>query len=289
MIDARDTALIFEGGGMRNSYTAPWVGKLAHEQVQFGWVGGVSAGATLALNFASRDGERAKTSFTDFMGNPKAGGVRSLLAGTGLLNGQFIYEEYQDLLPFDLDTFNSTEEEVHLEAVRADTGETVTFKRANLSDQDTINLAARASSTMPIVMKMREIDGVPFVDGALGTSGGLLIQAAKDAGYSKFVVILTRPENYFKQPVSRPAVIKRMLRKHPAVAEAMLARPERYNASKRAIQVEEAAGNAFVFYPEDMQVSSTELNVEKLHRNYAVGEKQMEAQFPQLREFLVQR
>ena len=31
MIDARDTALIFEGGGTRNTYTAPVVEKLVAE------------------------------------------------------------------------------------------------------------------------------------------------------------------------------------------------------------------------------------------------------------------
>ena len=61
MIDARDTALIFEGGGTRNSYTAPVVEKLIAEDVQFGWVGGISAGSVHALNFASRDTWRSET------------------------------------------------------------------------------------------------------------------------------------------------------------------------------------------------------------------------------------
>ena len=49
MIDARDTALIIEGGGMRNSYTAPAIVKFIENNVQFGWVGGVSAGSVTAV------------------------------------------------------------------------------------------------------------------------------------------------------------------------------------------------------------------------------------------------
>ena len=50
-INARDTALIFEGGGMRNSYTAACVKTLIANGVEFGWVGGVSAGASHTVNF----------------------------------------------------------------------------------------------------------------------------------------------------------------------------------------------------------------------------------------------
>src|SRR5690625_2091806 len=65
-INAHDTALIFEGGGMRNSYTAACVKKLIDNGVEFGWVGGVSAGASHAVNFLSLDSFRAVESFVDF-------------------------------------------------------------------------------------------------------------------------------------------------------------------------------------------------------------------------------
>ena len=67
MIDATDTALVIEGGGMRNSYTAPAIVRLIQEDVRFGWVGGVSAGAAHAVNYVSRDAHRARESFTNFV------------------------------------------------------------------------------------------------------------------------------------------------------------------------------------------------------------------------------
>lgn len=286
MIDARDTALIFEGGGMRNSYTAPMISKLVAEEVQFGWVGGVSAGAVHALNFASRDGERARKGLTDFVSERDFGGLRSLVRGTGYLNGQFIYEEYGDVLPFDFDTFRLTTEEVHVEAVRADTGETRVWTRADLNTPEDVNVAARASSTLPVLMKMRVIDGAPYVDGALGASGGLLIDAARTAGYSRFLVVLTRPRDYVKGPEKRERVMRRILRKTPKVVDAMVARPELYNAAKQQIVAEEQAGNAYVFYPEAMRVDSTEMDVGKLRANYDAGRKQVERDWPAIRQFL---
>lgn len=44
LIDATDTALLIEGGGMRCSYTAAAVDYLMGNGVQFGWVGGISGG-----------------------------------------------------------------------------------------------------------------------------------------------------------------------------------------------------------------------------------------------------
>lgn len=288
MIDARDTALIFEGGGTRNSYTAPAVEKLIEKDVQFGWVGGISAGSVHAMNFASRDRWRSEHAFTEFVGDPRFGGWRSVMHGTGLINGQWAYEESGDVLPFDFDAFQRTQEEVHIEAVRADTGETVAFNRDDLDSLEAVALATRASSTLPILMKMGQIDGVSYVDGALGTSGGLLIDAARKAGYSRFLVILTRPKGYVKGPQSRQYAVRRILRRTPAVADAMIARPKIYNAAKEKIQAEEAAGNAYVFYPDAMAVESTELDQAKLEANYEAGRRQVEREWPAWERFLTE-
>ena len=119
-INAHDTALIFEGGGMRNSYTAACVKKLIDNGVEFGWVGGVSAGASHAVNFLSLDSFRAVESFVDFAKNPSFGGLSSMLRGTGYFNAEFIYEKAADQdLPFDFETFSSNPTPLNLSAVNA--------------------------------------------------------------------------------------------------------------------------------------------------------------------------
>lgn len=286
MIDARDTALIIEGGGMRNSYTAPAIVKFIENNVQFGWVGGVSAGSVHTLNYASRDAQRARVAFTDFVGHPNFWGLRFLVRGKGLLNSQFIYEDSAEELPFDFDTFRSTPEEIHIEATRADTGETVVWNRADFTEVQLLNVATRASSTLPLIMPVTMIDGVPYVDGALGSSGGLLIDAAQRAGYEKFLVLATRPREYVKEVPSRPGVVKQLLRRNPAVADAVLARPELYNEAKQRMLDLESAGKAAVFFPEEMMVESTERNVAKLRDNYAAGTAQVEREWGAWREFL---
>lgn len=287
MIDASDTALVIEGGGMRNSYTAPAIVKFIEENVRFGWAGGVSAGSAHALNYASQDAFRAREAFTNFVGHEQFGGWKSLARGTGYFNAEFIYERSDDILPFDWDAFQANDDiEVHVEAVRADTGHTVKWTRKDLESIENVGQITRASSTLPKVMPMGMIDGIPYVDGALGYSGGLLIDAAEKAGFSKFLVLATKERSYVRPAVTRPMATRRLFTKHPAVAEALIVRPGRYNSAKQRILELESEGRAKVFFPDAMSVDASERNVTKLNANYLLGQAQIEREWDNWMEFL---
>ena len=62
-VNINDVALIFEGGGMRASYTAGAVVTLLENNLNFGDVYGISAGSSHTVNYVSRDTVRAKMSF----------------------------------------------------------------------------------------------------------------------------------------------------------------------------------------------------------------------------------
>lgn len=287
MIDAKDTALVIEGGGMRNSYTAACIVKLLKEEVKFGWVGGVSAGASHTVNFLSRDVSRSEESFVDFAKNPSFGGLGSLLRGSGYFNAEFIYEKAADQdMPFDWEAFEANPAQMCISATRADTGESVYWGREDIKSQGDLMVRVRASSTLPLIMPMRVIDGVPYVDGAMGESGGILIEQAEKAGFEKFLFLGSKPRGYVRPEVGRPAALRRVFRKYPAVAEAMIARPPRYNASKDRLLELEKEGRAQLFFPEDMQVASTERSVTKLRANYEAGRAQTYAEWPAWKEFL---
>ncbi len=88
-----DTALIFEGGGMRASYTAGILNNLLENEIYFDYVAGISAGSSHSVNYLSRDIERAKRSFVDLVMDPQFGGWRSFFTGEGYFRAQYIYEE----------------------------------------------------------------------------------------------------------------------------------------------------------------------------------------------------
>lgn len=287
MIDAKDTALVIEGGGMRNSYTAACIVKLLQEEVEFGWVGGVSAGSSHTVNFLSRDVIRSEESFVDFAQNPSFGGLGSLLRGNGYFNAEYIYEKSADKdMPFDWEAFEANPAQMCISAARADTGESVYWGREDIASLDDLMVRVRASSTLPLIMPMRVIDGAPYVDGAMGESGGILIEQAEKAGFEKFLFLGSKPRGYVRPKVSRPTALRRVFRKYPAVAEAMIARPPKYNHSKDRLLELEKEGRAQLFFPEDMQVTSTEHDVAKLRANFEAGRAQTYAEWPAWREFL---
>ena len=86
---------------------------------------------------------------------------------------------------------------------------------ARTSTPQKISSRACASSTLPLIMPMRFIDGAPYVDGALGSSGGITIAQAEEAGYEKFLFIGTKPRGYVRPEVARPAFVRRIFRRYP--------------------------------------------------------------------------
>ena len=71
------------------------------------------------------------------------------------------------------------------------------------------------------------------------------------------------------------------------IRDSLIARPALYNAAKDRLLELERQGKAQLFFPEDMQVASTERNVHKLRANYQAGKAQTYAEWPRWREFLL--
>lgn len=284
-----DTALVFEGGGMRASYTSGLLVALLEAGIYLDWVGGISAGSSNTANYLARDPWRARHSFTDFAADPQFGDWKTFVRGKGLFNAQYIYEETGlpgAALPYDWDTFAANPARVRIGAFNAMRGETVYWGREDMPTMNDLMVRVRASSTMPVIMPPVKIDGEVYVDGALGPSGGIPLDAARADGYERFLVVLTRERDYVKAPSSADWYVRRHFRRLPAVADALRARPARYNMTREELFELERAGTAYLFVPEVMPVGNGERNVGKLRASHAAGLEQARRELPAIREFL---
>ncbi|WP_281964824.1 patatin-like phospholipase family protein [Serinicoccus marinus] len=284
-----DTALVFEGGGMRASYTSGVVVTLLEAGIDLGWVGGISAGASNTCNTLSRDAWRARHSFTDFAADPRFGDWRSFARGRGWFDAEYIYEQTalpHQALPFDFATFAAHPAQRRIGAFDAVSGEQVYWGRDDLATMRDLMVRVRASSTMPVVMPPVTIDGRVYVDGALGPSGGIPLDAARADGFEKFLVVLTQERGYRKTPQRGLGYLRRHFRRYPAVPEAMALRAERYNAVREELWELEASGSAYLFVPERMPVGNGERDVAKLRASYDAGLAQARRELPAIRDFL---
>lgn len=285
--NVKDVALIFEGGGMRASYTAGFLNTLLENEIYFDYVAGISAGSSHSANYLSRDIERSKRSFVDFALDPNFGSWKSFFKGEGFFRSQYIYEEtpYPDAaLPFDFDTFMANPAKLRIGAFEQNSGEMVYFSRDDIHSMEDLMKIVRASSSMPIFMPPTEIGGNTYVDGGLG--GGIALDIAKKDGMKKFFVILTRPRGYRKSPVKYKRTVRAYYRKYPLVSEAMYNRYIIYNQTLDELEELEKEGKAFLVYPDTMPVSNKETNYNKLNESYHLGYNQGKRDLPKWKEFL---
>ena len=282
-----DTALIFEGGGMRACYTAGFVSMLLEHGIYFNYIAGVSAGASHAVNYLSRDYVRARRSFTDIVQDPSFGDLSSWIKGDGFFNADYIYSKSpreDGTLPFDFDAFSKNEAECVVGAFLRYEGDMVYWHKNDMSTMEDLSIRVRASSSVPYLMPETEIDGKIYVDGGLGV--GIPLGIAMEDGYDRFVIVLTRERGFRLDPIPQIRLMNRVLDRHPAEREALMTRHLRYNQLLDTVEQLEGEGRAYVFYPQHIDLSMIDRDREKLLSQYLAGHEQATRELPRLRAFL---
>ncbi|MBQ1449106.1 MAG: patatin family protein [Coriobacteriales bacterium] len=286
-----DTALIFEGGGMRATYTAGMVCTLLENDLFFDQVYGVSAGSSHTVNYLSRDIHRAKASFVDLVTDPNYGGLGHLLLGEGWFHSLYCYQQAglpDGSLPFDFDTFRRNPAHACIIGFQRDSGQSVYWTEEDMPTLDALMRRVRASSSMPFFMPTTNVDGTYYYDGGLGEGAGLLLPKALQDGHERFFIVRTRPRSYRKSPSGNGT--RRLMKlgciKMPRLYDAWESRWARYNAVLDQVEELERQGRALVVYPENMQVNSTEVNFAKLDRAFDDGYDQAQRELERWRGFL---
>jgi predicted patatin/cPLA2 family phospholipase len=284
-----DTALIFEGGGMRASLTSAMVVTLLKAGLSFDWVAGISAGASNTVNYLSDDAWRARRSFVEFAADEQFGGLRYFARGQGMFNAEYIYQQAggpNEALPFDWDAFQASAGDMRVIAFDAESGDDVVWSKKDTPHIDDLMIRVRASSTMPGLMPPVHLDGHVYVDGAMGEDGGIALSQAQREGFEKFVVILTQERSYQKAPQRFPTLYRSIFRRYPALGDALLTRWKRYNETRERIFALEQEGKAHVFAPERMSVDNGTRDLSRLAAAHRMGLSQSRREMPAIREFL---
>ena len=275
----KKATLVLEGGATRGIFTSGALDYLMERDLYFSDVIGVSAGSCNAVDYVSRQPGRTRDCMipTDKEGKYYYG-IRDFVKEKSLMNMDLIFDKYpKELLPFDFETYFNSEINCQIVTTNCLTGKAEYMTED--SDNDRLMKLCRASSSMPLLTPIVNIDNVPYLDGGLADS--VPIRRAQQMENEKIVVILTKNQGYRKSVLSptMQRVYKRAYKSYPNLIRTIFRRSFEYNKTMNYLDQLEKRGEIFILRPQVKPVSRLERNKETLHAFYEHGYKYTERKF----------
>lgn len=270
----RNTGLVLEGGGMRGVFTSGVLDGFMKHNLYFRYVVAVSAGACNGMSYMSHQPRRARISNIDYLERYKYIGLRHLVTQGCIFDRKLLYDKFPNqYLPFDFDTFFTNQCTFEMVTTNCRTGQAMYLSEQH--DRQRALDIVRASSSLPYVSKIVDVDGIPMLDGGIVDS--IPVQRAINMGHPFNVVVCTRNKGY--RETGRDYKIPRFIyRNYPRLRVALSRRIAAYNEQLEMIDRMEAAGQIICIRPErPIEVTRMEKDTAKLERLYeegfALGEK----------------
>ncbi len=266
--------MVLEGGGMRGVFTSGVLDGFMKHNLYFRYVVAVSAGACNGMSYMSHQPRRARISNIDYLARFKYIGLRHLVTQGCIFDRKLLYDKFPNqYLPFDFDTFFNNQCTFEMVTTNCRTGQAMYLSEQH--DRQRALDIVRASSSLPYVSKIVDVDGIPMLDGGIVDS--IPVQRAINMGHPFNVVVCTRNKGY--RETGRDYKIPRFIyRNYPRLRVALSRRIAVYNEQLEMIDRMEAAGQIICIRPErPIEVTRMEKDTAKLERLYeegfALGEK----------------
>lgn len=194
----------------------------------------------------------------------------------------FMFDEIPNrLVPFDYETFDKARERLIIGATECFSGAPVYFEKGMCD----ILRVLRASSSLPFISRVVEIDGQTLLDG--GVSDPIPIRKSIADGNGKNVIILTKHEGYRREPFKARWLAKMVYPRYKGLVHIMVQRPRLYNETMDLIDRLQAEGKAFIIRPcREVHVKRLERNPEKLEELYIEGYNEAERAYRSLVDWL---
>lgn len=266
----KKVGLVLEGGSMRGMYTAGVLDVFMDHNIKVDGIIGVSAGALFGPNYFSGQRGRVIRYNKRFCKDKRYMSFRNFLLTGNIIGKQFaFYDVTSKYDVFDNETFMKNNTGYYAVCTNVETGQAEYIEMKDIVKEMEV---LRATSALPVVSQMVEIGGKKYLDG--GASDSIPVFKCKEMGYDKIIVVLTRPSDYRKAPLSSfmSKAMKIKYKKYPKFVETMANRHRDYNAAVEKIGEMEEAGEVFVIRPSaPIKLKTIERDPEKLQKVYEMG------------------
>lgn len=262
------TGLVLEGGGMRGVFTSGVLDAFMKHGLYFRYVVAVSAGACNGLSYMSRQPRRARYSNIDMLEQYEYIGLRHLVSQGCIFDPILLYDKFpNELIPFDWKTYSSNPATFEMVVTNCATGRAEYLSEKN--DQKRMTQICRASSSLPYVSKVIDVDGKPMLDGGIVDS--IPVQRAFDTGHPHNVVVMTRNYGY-RSSETDMKIPPFIYKKYPRLRVALSHRVALYNRQLQQVEDWEREGKITCIRPlRPMDVGRMERNIERLEKLYEEG------------------
>lgn len=274
--------LVLEGGAMRGMYTSGVLDVFMDNNIDIDGIIGVSAGVLFGVNYFSGQRGRVIRYNKKYAKDKRYMGIHSLLTTGNIINKDFAYYEVPTKLDiFDSETFKKSGKDFYAVVTNIEEGVPEYIKIDDVIRQMEV---LRATSAMPLVSKIVEIDNKKYLDGAISDS--IPIDKMKSMGYDKIIVILTRPTSYRKKN-KEGNLLKLGYRKYPKLVKLLENRHNDYNNTLDKIIEMEKNNQIFVIRPSrEVKIKRIERDENKLQEMYELGIEDGKKSIKKLKKYL---
>ncbi|MBQ5407665.1 MAG: patatin family protein [Prevotella sp.] len=268
-----NTGLVLEGGGMRGVFTSGVLDAFMKHEVYFPYVVAVSAGACNGLSYMSHQPRRARWSNIDMLQKYDYISLKSLIVNGSIFDPELIYERFpNEFFPFDYDAYEKNPATFEVVTTNCRTGRAMYLTERH--DHRRLTQLIRATSSLPFVAHITQVDGIPMLDGGIVDS--IPILRSIDTGHQENVVVMTRNRGYRS---SEPdiKIPKFLYGEYPRLRVALSRRTAAYNEQLDLVERMEDWGEIVVIRPQKpLEVGRITEDVAKLERLYEEGFQQGE-------------
>ncbi len=260
--------LVLEGGGMRALFTAGVLDALLDvKELNIDGIVGVSAGALFGVNYVSGQKERAIRYNKKYARDKRYMGLYSWITTGNAVNKEFAFYEIPFKLDvFDQEKFKESKIDFHVVMTNIENGQAEYILIEDVFEQMEY---LRATSALPFASKIIEINGKKYLDG--GISDSIPIDYCESLGYDKIILVLTRPENTYKND-KLSFLYKLVYRKYPNLVERLINMGKDYEVVLKKIEDLENKNKIFVIRPPQvLKIGRLEKNENKIQNVYDIG------------------
>ena len=253
---------------MRGVFTSGVLDAFMKHEVYFPYVVAVSAGALNGLSYMSRQPRRARYANIDLLRKYGYISLKNLITQGSIFDPNMLYERFpNEIVPFDYEAYRQNPATFEMVTTNCLTG-----RPCYLSERDDarrMTAIAKATSSLPYVAQITEVDGVPMLDGGIVDS--IPVVRAVDKGFSPNVVIMTRNRG-FRSAELEFKVPRLFYKQYPRLRVVLSHHVQAYNEQLALIERMEDWGEIFCIRPErPMEVDRICRDTKKLEALYEEG------------------